>query len=86
MLQFYPVGCFSSQEYLEVSSTFYNSGVYESQWVHGAAPLTPKLGSFSPLCSSDSLAEDHRYKIQGLAELIVYGTAVFIYKIKIDRN
>ena len=64
------------QEYLDVSNTFCTAGVYESQWVHGAALLTPKLGSFSPLCSSDSIAEDHRYKIQGLAELIIHGRTI----------
>ena len=54
-------------------STFCGGDVYESQWVHVAPPLKPKLGSFSPLCSSDSVTEDHRYQIQGLAELIIHG-------------
>lgn len=62
------------QEYLELSSVTDGVSQHESRWVQGvAAPLTPKLGSFSPLCSSDSLTDDYRYKIQGLAEFVVYG-------------
>ncbi len=58
---------------MDVSETFPTTGLLESQWGEGQQPLTPRLGSFSPLCSVESISNDTRTRIGGLAEFVIHG-------------
>ena len=61
---------------MEVSETFPTTGILESQWGEGQQPLTPRLGSFSPLCSVESISNDTRTRIGGLAEFVIHGKTI----------